>query len=1372
MNGGAAQVGAVKARLDLDISDFIANKAKAASGMDELSAKAKRSAGGFNEASTAAKKLGESQAQIGRLTSVLDNTNAKIDIQRKRLTDLKRSYDETFNDKDRGKLQSQIVQTEGALLSLEKTSDATAKKIWELEDSLEDAGNSAENMSNKTNASLTKVGVAYGALAAAMTAVIAKSVETAAAFESSMARVQAMSGATAAEFKALEDQAISLGISTVFSSSQVAEGQSFLAIAGFKANDIISAMPGLLDLAAAAQMDLGRAADITSNILTGFRLEAEQTGRVSDVLAKAFTSSNTSMEQLGYAMRYAAPIAASLGVSVEETAAAIGILSNAGIQGEMAGTQLRAMFLRLVNPVGEAEKVIEQLGIKTADASGKILPFSDILRQLQVAMSGLTQSAQAEAAALIAGTEAASGFLTLVSTGADELERFTGELENSGGTAATIAETQMNTYNGALEEMRSALEGVGIAVGDDFKPAMRAAAEEITRMLLGLAEMDSGTRTFIVTMLAAGTGAGALATAIYGMVVALKAAGVEAKKAWASLGWIAGISIVVGAAAGAFMSYKTSVEAAAASQKALNDLVSVSPFLRTAGEVESLRAKTEELAYTLSRMQELQKEYNELQAQRASAKTVDEYKDLEDQLVKVGKELRQVTGDFKQFGLSEGEAARKIKQLNGEIDRSIPALLELGRAERAELEVKLAKIDATKELASEYNTLASAEKLSEEQSARLTEVVKKLVDQYPQLNQHIDDESRLRAEGLTVLDDALGAEERYYTRKADLMKENLQNLRETAVAEKALIDARVASLQAFAVTAQAAPATLPPAARMAARTTAAVATRDATGDQMKSDILAMAIAEIDAAIAGTSITSGGSGGLTTGTGTLDLGGDKGGKKEKPKTAEELAQLAYRASLQAIDKRRLLGELTEKQELDRLAELAETYKKYDDIWIDAESRRQRLLSQMEAAAKKTADDKAKSEEEAARAAFNRSTEWVEQETRRMTLAGESADEIATMQMEAWTRVRNRYEKDSEYYKRADSELYRLRLDLMQKTDKAAQDADKRAKDSATAVIKAIDAQKKAELKALDERRKAIRDFYDDQAEMIDDGERQRERADLVTEIAKYQAATSEKGRRHLADLQEKLRKMDIDDQRRALEDERGEKLAALDEQKADIEAWYDELKTLLDDYNGDFIKIYQQTEDERFKAFTSTNAAILAELETFKSDYESIMSGVGAGTTASVVAQMAANAKAWHTADAAGRARLADENKSLGASIGARYDGSSGKWFGMDGLPMFHTGRDGVTGRTFSAGNVLMPDEIASILRRDEYVFTPGQLRSLIDGAGGVSGGNTYIDRQVIMEVNDPTFEDAIDARALGRTAADTAAAELRRAGYQATGGGI
>lgn len=411
-----------------------------------------------------------------------------------------------------------------------------------------------------------------------MAVVITKSVQTAAEFEQSMAKVKAISGATGEEFEKLRQQSIELGATTVFTSSQAAEAQGFLAMAGFKTNEIIAAMPGVLNLAAAGQMELGRTADIASNILTGFQLKAEQTSGVVDVMAKTMTNSNTNIEQLGYAMKYVAPIAANLGVSVEETSAAVAKLSDAGIQGEMAGTQLRAILLRLASPTDDITYLMDQLGVKVTDAAGNFLPFANIIGQFARGFDNLTESQRAQAASIVAGQEAASGFLTLINAGEGELNAFTESLNSAGGTAASIADTQMDTLNGAILEMQSALEAVGITVGDKFAPVIRSVAEGISALLLGFNSMDPVLQNAIIAFATATTGALALSVAIGAVSLALKGLTVSNPVLFAvsaAIGLVvAGVSALVSSSSEAAEAVKQHDEA----QRALNATLSQSPW--------------------------------------------------------------------------------------------------------------------------------------------------------------------------------------------------------------------------------------------------------------------------------------------------------------------------------------------------------------------------------------------------------------------------------------------------------------------------------------------------------------------------------------------------------------------------------------------------------------------------------------------------------------------------------------------------------------------------------------------------------------------------------------------------------------------------
>lgn len=279
-------------------------------------------------------------------------------------------------------------------------------------------------------------------------------------FEQGMKKVQAIARPTGDEFARLEGLAKNLGSTTKFSATQAAEGMAFLGMAGFETNEIVGAMPGLLSLAAAGQLELGEAADIASNILSGFGENAGEAGRLADVMALAAASSNTSVIQLGEAMAKVAPVAKRVGLSIEETTASIGKLGDAGIQGEEAGTALRAVISSLIKPSAEASSALGRLGVEVFDSSGKMRPFIQIMGDLG------TASASATDLVTIFGRRAQAAAGILADQGVAGLQGFTDELVNSGGAADEMAKTMNEGLKGATVELTSALEGLAIAIGD------------------------------------------------------------------------------------------------------------------------------------------------------------------------------------------------------------------------------------------------------------------------------------------------------------------------------------------------------------------------------------------------------------------------------------------------------------------------------------------------------------------------------------------------------------------------------------------------------------------------------------------------------------------------------------------------------------------------------------------------------------------------------------------------------------------------------------------------------------------------------------------------------------------------------------------
>lgn len=311
---------------------------------------------------------------------------------------------------------------------------------------------------------------ASAAMGTAVLAVVGASVSVAATFEQSMSKLAGITNASAEELALLEDTAREMGATTAFSATQAAEGLQFLAMAGFSVEEQISALPAVLNAAQASGVSLGESADIVSNIMTGFGISATESGHAVDVLVKTMTTANTNLPQLGDAMKYVAPVSAALGLSIEETAAAVAKMSDAGIQGSQAGTSLRMALLSLANPVGQTEKAIERLGINVNTAEGTMKPLPELIGHIAGKLDGMTDAQKTATAAQLVGTESVSGFLALLNVGQEGLADYTTTLENSGGAAEQMATKMQDNLIGAFKEFQSALEELGIIVGQEFLP--------------------------------------------------------------------------------------------------------------------------------------------------------------------------------------------------------------------------------------------------------------------------------------------------------------------------------------------------------------------------------------------------------------------------------------------------------------------------------------------------------------------------------------------------------------------------------------------------------------------------------------------------------------------------------------------------------------------------------------------------------------------------------------------------------------------------------------------------------------------------------------------------------------------------------------
>ncbi len=302
-------------------------------------------------------------------------------------------------------------------------------------------------------------------------------------FEAGMSQVAAVSGASGTELEQLTAKAKELGAATKFTATETAEALNYMAMAGWKTEEMLAGIDGVLDLAAASGADLGTTSDIVTDALTAFGMTAADCSHFADVLAAASSNANTNVTMMGETFKYCAPIAGALGFSAEDTAVAIGLMANSGIKASQAGTALRTIMTKLSSDVKISGEKIGEVVVQTKNADGSMRGLSDIVNDLRTAFSGLSESEQSAAAKNIAGAEAMSGFLAIMNAGEADVRKLASAIDNCSGAASAMAETMQENLSGAVTIFNSALEGVGIAVYDKFNGALTDTVNIFTECL-------------------------------------------------------------------------------------------------------------------------------------------------------------------------------------------------------------------------------------------------------------------------------------------------------------------------------------------------------------------------------------------------------------------------------------------------------------------------------------------------------------------------------------------------------------------------------------------------------------------------------------------------------------------------------------------------------------------------------------------------------------------------------------------------------------------------------------------------------------------------------------------------------------------------
>ena len=404
-------------------------------------------------------------------------------------------------------LQREIIETENELkrLTTEANNSHTAlEKLGVVGEKMQDAGDK-----------ISGVGQKLLPVTAGVTALGTIAVKTGADFDAAMSKVAAVSGATGSEMDALREKAREMGSKTKFSASEAADAMNYMAMAGWKTNDMLSGIEGIMNLAAASGEDLASTSDIVTDALTAFGLSASDSGHFADILAAASSNANTNVSMMGETFKYAAPVLGSLGYSAEDSAIAIGLMANAGIKSSQAGTALRSAITNLAKPTDTVASAMEQYGISLTDSSGKMYSLRELMEQLRQKLGGLSEAEQAQAAASLFGKEAMSGMLAIINGSSADFEKLSNAIDTCSdtvdgynGTTEKMAAVMQDNLAGQVTILKSQLEELAISFSDILMPTIRSIVSRIQELVDKLNQLDPQTKETIakIALVAAALG--------------------------------------------------------------------------------------------------------------------------------------------------------------------------------------------------------------------------------------------------------------------------------------------------------------------------------------------------------------------------------------------------------------------------------------------------------------------------------------------------------------------------------------------------------------------------------------------------------------------------------------------------------------------------------------------------------------------------------------------------------------------------------------------------------------------------------------------------------------------------------------------------
>ncbi|MBC8581058.1 phage tail tape measure protein [Zhenhengia yiwuensis] len=402
-------------------------------------------------------------------------THVKVDGAREAQKDLNNVADSTERvEKKSGSVKATIQSLGNGFLDAVKNINLFGMSVGDIASGMGDASIQS-GLLGGAMAALVSTGVqlaiqAFMQLISVMKELIVQTFEVGVAFQAQMSKVAAISGATNKEFEELVKGARKFGAETVFSATEAAQALEYTSLAGWNVQESMDGLPGILNLAAAASMDLGKASDIVTDYLTAFGLEVKESTRLADVMAYAMSNSNTNVEQLGEAYKNSASTARAFGLSVEEATAWLSKMADAGVKGGEAGTALNSVLARLYGQNKIATDAMTAYGLSMYEANGKAKSFTQVMGEMQDAMTRMTEAEKNSFLRDVAGTNQLAAFTTMLAASADEVTHFTSELENATGTSERMAKTITDNIDGLQKAIGSKFESIQLSLFSVFEP--------------------------------------------------------------------------------------------------------------------------------------------------------------------------------------------------------------------------------------------------------------------------------------------------------------------------------------------------------------------------------------------------------------------------------------------------------------------------------------------------------------------------------------------------------------------------------------------------------------------------------------------------------------------------------------------------------------------------------------------------------------------------------------------------------------------------------------------------------------------------------------------------------------------------------------